>query len=224
VRQSIRFTRSHLAAAMFLAVGLVGSASAATISSDPTDTVIGRAPVVAPTIANQTRPGEPPVDGEIVVVTPNFTDLDGDADRSTYVWKRDGALISGASSTTYTLTPADLGTTLSVEVTPVTDSAITEPFEGDMVAVEIAAGDVAGGKPLSIAIHSGGAPVDGSPIVGDTLTAVPTCATTCDSNLVYTWTVGGVTVSESSANYVVKKEDQKKAIVVSAPDVKAVQR
>ena len=221
---STSFSRNHLAVALLLTLGLGGSASAATISSDPTDSVIGRVPVVAPTIANQTRPGEAPVDGEVVIVTPNFTDVDGDADESTYVWKRDGSPISGASSTTYTLTPEDLGATLSVEVTPLTDSAITEPYEGDMVAVEITAGTVAGGKPMSIAIHKGGAPLSGSPIVNDTLTAVPTCATTCDNNLVYTWTVGGVTVSESSANYVVKKEDQKKVIVVSAPDVKAAQR
>lgn len=224
---AMRFNRKKLVSAMTIALGLTlhaGWASAADVSSAPTDTVIGRAPVVAPTIANQSRPGQPPVNGEVVAVTSGFSDADQDTEQTTYVWKRGATVISGATTSTYTLVAADLGQTLTAEVTPETDATITEPAVGTMVPVTIVAATVAGNKPLSIAIHRSGSLLTGAPIVGDSLTAVPTCVTTCDPDLVYSWTVGGTSAGGSSDTYVVTKDDQKKAIVVSAPDVRATKR
>ena len=93
-----------------------------------------------------------------------------------------------------------------------------------MAVATITVSSVAGDKPISMAIHRGGAVLTTQPIVGDTLTAVPTCAAACDPNLVYSWTVGGTAAGTSANTYVVTKDDQKKVIAVSAPDVLAANR
>jgi hypothetical protein len=211
---SAGFNCKKLAVAMFVALGIIGEASA--VDSAATDPVHGRAPTVTPTFENTSRPGLAPVDGETVTITPVFADQDGDVeDAITYIWKRGGSVITGVTSDSYTLTSADLGTTLTVEVTPSTDASITEPAIGSMEVVTIVAGATAGNQPTVIDIFKNGSLLAGNPIVDDVLTATPTCVATCDPSLVYTWKVDGIDAG-TGLTYTVLKGDQKKAITVSS--------
>lgn len=204
---------------VFVALGFsyVMAAAAASVDSAPTDTVKGRAPTAAPTYENTTRPGQPAIDGDTVVVTSGFDDADGDAEFNTeYVWKRDGSPIAGATAESYTLAPADIGAVLTVEVTPATDPAITDPYQASSPSIAtIDTATETSDRPISVAIHKNGAPLVGNPIVGDVLQAVPTCIGTCASDLTYAWDAGSQVVGTNSANYTVTKDDQKKAIKVS---------
>lgn len=210
--------RNFIRAAL-VAFGLACSAgvSAAAVDSGPTDTVKGRAPTATPTYVNTSRPGQPPVDGETVTVTPGFNDVDHDDEYEIkYVWKRNGDDIAGETTESYTLTPADIGATLTVEVMPSTDPTITDPHLAEAPGIAtITTGTTASDKPISVAIYKGGTLLVGNPIVGDVLEAVPTCLTTCSTSLTYTWTADAQGVGTNSANYTVTKDDQKKVIIVS---------
>lgn len=111
-----------------------------------TDTVQGRAPVVSNVvIGNQSYPDFVGARvGHVLSISSAFADADGDTEAgSTIQWLRNGAAISGATGETYTVQSADAGRSLSVQVTPKTDPAITSPASG-MVATSAAIAVTAG--------------------------------------------------------------------------------
>jgi hypothetical protein len=58
--------------------------------------------------------------GQVLTGHYTYSDADSDAEgTSTFRWLRDGSAISGATSTTYTVVPADSGHVITFEVTPV---------------------------------------------------------------------------------------------------------
>ena len=64
--------------------------------------------------------------GETLTGSYNYDDAEGDAEgTSTFRWLSDGDEISGATSTTYTLTSDDEGSLISFEVTPVAQTGTT---------------------------------------------------------------------------------------------------
>lgn len=60
---------------------------------------------------------------DILTGTYTYSDADGDTEASTsFRWLRDGAAINGATASTYTVTYADKGASISFEVTPVSNA------------------------------------------------------------------------------------------------------
>lgn len=194
------------------------------LDSAPTQAVEGRAPVAsAVVLVNDTRPGERGAEGDTLSVDYNFADADGDtevttgANATSFVWKRDGTAIGGATDATYSIVAADAGSVLTAEVTPKTDPLITDPEVGLAAASSpMTIGEST--QPTAIEIHNSGGLLTGRPVVDDVLTAQPICPGTCDTNMVFTWKVDGADVGNGTT-YTPTKDDQKKVITVSTPTV-----
>ena len=76
----------------------------------------------APTAMSVAIIGTPTV-GHTLTGSYVYEDAEGDAEgASTYRWLRDGTMLSGATTTAYTVVAADLGRALTFEVTPVAQS------------------------------------------------------------------------------------------------------
>ncbi|HFT8658699.1 TPA: ZirU family protein [Enterobacter cloacae] len=156
---------------------VVISGSALAVTSSPTDTVKGRAPVLtASTIASTDTNTNGIIDaGDVLtIITPGtFTDADQDTEtQRTYQWMADNSPISGETSATYTVKATDLGKSITVQETPHTDPATTDPEVGaavDSNALTIAASST----PATVVIDGF---VNGYPQVGTPLTTTVTLA------------------------------------------------
>lgn len=96
-----------------------------------TPTVKGRAPVASNVvITNQTRPGDQARVRDALQVNYNFKDLDGDGDAGTTSEWRRGSANTGTGARIYTPVGADVYQSLTVVVTPKTNSATSDPFSG----------------------------------------------------------------------------------------------
>ena len=63
--------------------------------------------------------------GDVLIGDYCYADADGDAEgESTFQWLRDGAPIAGATNQAYTLTTADVGYSITFEVTPVAQTGV----------------------------------------------------------------------------------------------------
>ena len=116
-----------------------------------------------------------------------YGDVDGDLEgTSTFRWLQDGGAIASATSLTYTIAPADLGHTLTFEVTPVAATGtspgtpatsagvlITVPPVPDLTIVKTHSGDFSqglSGVPYTITVsNSGTGPTTAAVSVTDTL-------------------------------------------------------
>lgn len=125
-----KFSLSCLTCGVLLAaLGAEVQAAEVTVK---TDVVNGRAPVALVSIKNQTSPGVPPEVGHVLEVDYSFTDEDGDAESGTILeWRRDSTVISNNNN--YTAQSADVGKSITVQVTPKTNPGYTEPFSGAAV-------------------------------------------------------------------------------------------
>jgi hypothetical protein len=102
------------------------------------------------------------IQGQVLTATPSITDLDGLGTIS-YQWVRDGTLINGATSSTLTLTQADVGHTI----------AVTASYtDGDNTAESVDSVDT---QPIANIndVATGVVNITGSPTQGQTLTATP---------------------------------------------------
>ncbi|MCO5784693.1 invasin family protein, partial [Citrobacter sp. BR102] len=128
------FKKKLLLATMMMAM----SGAVMAITSAPTGTVKGHVPSYNATgVIFHDNNGNGVVDvGDTIVATGSgFTDPDMDDEApATFIWSRDGTVVSGVTGNTYTLGLADLGKKITVEATPTTDSAITDPYQGTPVA------------------------------------------------------------------------------------------
>lgn len=178
-----------LLSGMLFSMLIVGSAWSA-VTSSPTTSVRGRAPVVTQsTIVSDNANGNGLIDigDTLSVATPGaFSDADGDtAIPETYQWQADGADIAGATGNTYTIAAGDLGKTITVLVTPHTDPTITDPAFGIAVASN-ALNVIAGGTVTGVTISG---EVGGYPQVDSTLTATATCAGGTCTGVTYQWQI-----------------------------------
>ncbi|WP_130100426.1 invasin domain 3-containing protein [Siccibacter turicensis] len=124
-------------ASMFIITALASS-NQANAAQQETLPVTGHKPVAAPVINNRS-----PQVGETLTVISNFSDVDQDKEATgttgtQYRWQVGNkagsgnyADIPGATGKTYTPVAGDEGKYLKVKVTPRTDKAITDPYEGD---------------------------------------------------------------------------------------------
>jgi hypothetical protein len=93
----------------------------------------------APVASNVAVSGTPTV-GQVLTAAYTYSDADGDAEGvTTFRWFRNGTAIAGATSRTYTLTTADIGAMIKVEVTPVAltgtspGTAVQSPTVGPVI-------------------------------------------------------------------------------------------
>jgi hypothetical protein len=178
-----------LLSGMLLSVLIVGSAWSA-VTSSPTTTVRGRAPVVTQsTIISDDAGGNGLVDvGDTLSIgtAGTFSDEDGDAAiPETYQWQADGADIPGATGNSYTIVAGDLGKAITVVVIPHTDPTITDPADGLAVASN-ALTVVEGGIVTSVVVTG---EVGGYPQVDTALTATATCAGGTCTGVTYQWQI-----------------------------------
>ena len=131
----------------------LASAATATVAARPNSAATG-----APRID-----GSPVVGRTLTASTSGVADEDGIGNATfSYQWLADDTEISGATGSTYTLVHADRGKAIKVRVT-FTDDAGNEESLASAATAQVEA------KPNSAAT---GAPrIDGSPVVGQTLTA-----------------------------------------------------
>lgn len=153
------------------------SGSALAVTSTPTDTVKGRAPVLTESTISSTDSNTNGIidTGDVLTITTpgDFSDADQDAEtQRTYQWLADNTPINGETSATYTVKATDLGKSISVQETPHTDPATTDPELGAPVssnALTVASSSA----PASVVIDGF---VNGYPQVGTALTTTVTLA------------------------------------------------
>jgi methionine-rich copper-binding protein CopC len=136
---------------------------------------------VAPAIETATITGTPTV-GQ--VLTAGATGVTGSPEPTlTYQWQAGGVDISGATSSTFTLTSAQLPSVITVKVTATNT-------EGSSFAISSATAPVAGLVPTITT-----ATIAGTPTVGQVLTAGSTGVTgTPEPTLTYQWKAGGTDI------------------------------
>jgi uncharacterized repeat protein (TIGR01451 family) len=134
--------------------------------------------------------GTAAVGGTVSVDTP-VTEPDGDAYGVAYQWYADGAAISGATSDSYSVTTDEAHTTLTVTLTATDSNGYSASATASGVAVANAA-------PSFDATPS----IDGTGLVGNTLTAVDTATSDTDADTVslsYQWQADGVDIAGATA-------------------------
>jgi hypothetical protein len=198
---------------------LVNTVSVSTPMSD-TDSSNDSATVTLPTTLNA-APGfdsTPAISGTAAVgntvsVDTPVTEPDGDDYTVTYQWYADGAAITGATSDSYSVTTDEAHTTLTVTLTATDSNGYSATATASGVAVANAA-------PSFDATPS----IDGTGLVGNTLTAVDTATSDTDADSVtlsYQWQADGVDISGATAeSYTLTSAEAHSAItaVVTAAD------
>lgn len=188
-----------------LAMGFAISASAlAAVTSAPTGTVMGRAPVLAAPTMGYTNADSNGLVNEgdtlnAVIQPGDFSDDDGDAlSGYTYSWKADGAAV-GTDAASLAITAAEKGKKITLSVKAHTDASITEPSDGLAVAGVGGAADVDGDGEIDVAADNAlvSVAVSGyvsgtTPEVDSTLTATPACLTACGTVRLEVPSVGAV--------------------------------
>ena len=157
-----------------------------------------------PTVGGTVRPGL-----TATANTGGISDSDGlTRPRYRYQWLADGMVISGATSKTFELKAAQLGTRISVRVTFTDDGGSVETSTSPQTEAAL------GGSPPE------GAPdITGRSRVGDTLTANTDGISDSDgmerSTFTYQWLAGGVAISSAtSGTYTLAAAQQGKRISV----------
>ena len=124
----------------------------------------------------------------------------------TYQWLEDGVDVPDATNKTYALTTADIGKSLSVEVTGTKDGYTS-------ATVDSAAKVVAGYSFTKTSTPK----ISGSPKVGLTLTATSGAWTPAPASLVYQWKRNKVAIPDATGStYTVQGSDAGKTITVTA--------
>ncbi len=106
-----------------------------------------------------------------------------------YQWNAGGTVISGATSSTYTLISSEVGDTITVTVTA-TNSLGSTPATSNSV------GPVTSGAPANTALPT----ISGTAQVGDTLTASTGTWTNSPTSYSYQWNAGGTAISGATSS------------------------
>jgi 6-phosphogluconolactonase (cycloisomerase 2 family) len=114
----------------------------------------------APTATSVNITGTPTA-GQLLTGHYTYSDVDGDLEgTSTFRWLRDGVAISGATSITYTLAAADVGHSVTFEVTPVASTGNSPGAPATSTGVTIV-----NSPPTATSVN-----ITGTPTVGQVLT------------------------------------------------------
>ena len=130
--------------------------------------------------------------GQLLTGSYTYGDVDTDAEgTSTFRWLRNGTPIGGATALTYATVPADAGTTLTFEVTPV---AATGTSPGTAATATLAIGNSA---PTASAVT-----ITGTAAVGQLLTGGYTYGdvdTDAEGTSTFRWLRNGVAIGGATA-------------------------
>ena len=181
-----------------------------TLTSDPTGEVAAKPNIQAtglPTISGMAQVGE-----TLTADTSEIADEDGlPQDVFSYRWLADDVAIAGASGSSYTLTKAEQGKTVTVTVTFTDNADHQESLTSDPTgAVEAAPNN-----------HTTGAPtITGTAQVGEPLTASTAAIIDADgltqAEFSYQWLADEVEIQdESGSGYTLATEDEGKTITVT---------
>ena len=186
--------------------------------SDDTGTGCDTAPVAAAQAANTPATGAPVITGTVRVGetltagTSVIADEDGQSNAVySYQWQADGAEISSATGSAYTLAGADKGKAISVKVSFSDDAGNAETLTSEPTgAVEAKPNSPATGAPA----------VTGTAKVGETLTADTSGIADADGldnvSFTYQWLAGDADIQDATAStYTPVVDDMGKAISVT---------
>jgi uncharacterized repeat protein (TIGR02543 family) len=131
----------------------------------------------------------------------------------TYVWKRAGSAIDGATAATYDLQAADAGHVISVTVTAVKTGRTASPqTSAETAAIDLPMFEVGANPPA----------ISGTLTVGQTLSAGPGSWTPEPTSRLYQWSREGAPISGAHAQtYVLQSEDAGHTIAVIVTAIKA---
>jgi hypothetical protein len=164
-------------------------------------------PVNDPPAGLPTITGTPQEDETLTANTGGITDEEG-VGAFSYQWKRDGSDISGANGSTYTLTQADVGTTITVDVSYT---------DGESTAELVSS---AGVGPIANLNDdpTGSVTISGTPTEDSTLTAANTLADEDGMGVVfYQWQRDGVDIGGATGStYTLTQADVGSTITVDA--------
>ena len=119
-----RLLRSWLT--VLVAASMVTACCHGSPDSLVTPPLVNQAPTVSAVSIVDVNGGEAEV-GDVLSGDYRYADADGDAEgESTFRWLRDGAPIPGATNQAYTLTTADIGHSITFEVTPVAQTGVRQ--------------------------------------------------------------------------------------------------
>ena len=177
-------------------IALTGTINGSAVTSSGV-TVINSAPTATGVSITDTNGGSAVV-GDSLTGGYTYADVDGDLEgTSTYRWLQNGAPISGATSSIYTLVAADNGTSITFEVTPV---ALTGTLTG--IAVTSAGITVANSVPTASAVSIND-DNGGSAVVGDSLTGSYTYADVdgdLEGTSTFRWLQNGATITGATSS------------------------
>ncbi|MFI8383864.1 hypothetical protein, partial [Pseudomonas sp. NPDC079086] len=173
--------------------------------SELTPIIQGRPPIASSLKFDKHAPAL----GETVTLSYAFSDEDGDKEVGTSVeWFRNGQLIAGATSFSYTLNELDgdsPGMILRAAVTPRTDPSTTLPYKGQVAILEI----TVAGDP-KVPPHVTVTDITGSLTVGSTLTGVYVYqdnGSGSKDDSIKSWLNGGHGDTGKEASYVLANDD-----------------
>ena len=186
--------------------------------SDDTGTGCDTAPVAEAQAANTPATGAPAITGTVRVGETVTADTSVIADEDglsnavySYQWQADGAEISGATGSAYTLAGADKGKAISVKVSFSDDAGNSETLTSAATdAVEAKANTPATGQPT----------ISGTAKVGETLTADTSGIADADGldnvSFTYQWLAGDADIQDATAStYTPVVDDMGQAISVT---------
>jgi len=136
-----------------LLTGLAISGPVLAIESQPTGTVVGRAPVVTGDVAGEITVTDVDNNGIIntgdkVTINPaKLSQTDADNDAATgydYTWKVGGTAVQGTTATEYVIKSADLGKKITLSVVGKTDPTKTDPAVSTAVIAKFAVNTAVG--------------------------------------------------------------------------------
>ena len=193
---------------------LTGEDFAATISVTVEGTKAGYTPTTrtsartaAVTAASFDVVGTPSISGTLAiddVLTADPGSWEPEPESFTYQWKRNNVAITDATEDTYTLTPADMGTDISVRVTATLTGYATT-----------AATSAATSVPLMDFETSGVPEIDGTPDLGETVTVLSDVFSPIPDSLSYQWYRDGEEIDgETTDSYTIVLADSAADITV----------
>ena len=166
------------------------------VASSSTTRVTGSAPqnTIPPEVS-----GAPTIGGTLTCSTGTWTG--NPAPKFAYAWLREGAVIQGAGASTYQVTEADAGNSLSCKVTATSSEGTGSQSSANMLKVP------------GLAPEDRTAPtLAGKAVVGETLTCVPgEWVGAPVPTLTYKWLLEGTAVA-SGQSYVLVAEDENRTI------------
>ncbi len=183
-----------------ITVGAIGTTASVSVQN-------GTAPSPDLPSATPTVSGTPVVDGTFTAGTAGWES----GSTFAYQWRVGGVDVAGATASTYSPRPADVGKTVTVRVTG-SKTGFTSVTRESAATAAVAAGTLTASTPT----------VSGTPVVGGTLTVTTGAWGPTPVDLVRQWRVGGVDVDgETGATFSPRPEDVGKTVTVRVTGTKA---